>query len=667
MVYSVHSNLDPSYMNKILSPYSFRRGALAPLLFLGLLLAPLVTYGQEWSFTDTMSESRREHRATLLPTGKVLITGGTNFVSSSNTGEYLAGAELYDPTTGTWTQADPMSSRRVEHTATLLNNGHVLVTGGQNDSVYPPVAIPTATAELYDSVAGTWTTTDSMDVPRYHHSATLLNNGKVLVAGGIIAANAPVITSSAEIYDPATGLFSPVASMNTPHMAHIALLLQDGRVLVAGNTTAAEVYDPVANTWTTVGSMTTLRNQGYYSAVLLPNGKVLITGGSFSSPTSAEIFDPITNTFTATTPSNGPNLFPTTLLSDGTVLMTGGLFDGTSAAPAQIYDPNSATWTTGDTMNELRTHHTVTLLPTDDVLIAGGYIQTNATPGHTASAELLPGTVNQQPVLSTVGNKTVEEGELLQFTLSASDADGDNLTFVATNLPLGASFDPETATFSWTPAFDQAGNYTDVEFTVTDDGSPIELDVELITITVGDANRAPVVASVSPLEVIEGDNVTFTVTAADPDGDALTLSTLNLPSGAVFDTQTGIFSWTPTLAQAGVYAVTFQATDDGLPTQTGTTDVIITVGENLTPTEQTEVLVDTVTTTYELPANIENSYLANLKKVVKFIEDGKIQPAIGQLEAFVAKVEDDYAGGHITATERDTLIDLALALLSDLQ
>jgi Tol biopolymer transport system component len=273
---------------------------------------------------------------------------------------------------------------------------------------------------------------------------------------------------------------------------------------------------------------------------------------------------------------------------------------------------------------------------------------------------------NQAPVLVPIGNKSVNEGELLQFTIFATDPDGNNLTYSAANLPLGASFNPGTATLSWTPSFTQEGNYPNVEFTVTDDGSPIELDTELITITVGDVNRTPFFDPIGPQEVLENEQLTFVVTATDPDGDGITLSASNLPAGASFDSQTGMFSWLPTLSQAGYYIVTFNSTDNGIPPKMGSTDVSITVGDNPTPIEQAEYL-NTLVISYSFPTNIENSYLANLKKVAIFIQDGQTQAAINQLNSFIVKVKNDYSSHKISQEVRNQLIRLTEALLEDLQ
>jgi hypothetical protein len=197
--------------------------------------------------------------------------------------------------------------------------------------------------------------------------------------------------------------------------------------------------------------------------------------------------------------------------------------------------------------------------------------------------------------------------------------------------------------------------------------SPIELATELITITVGDINRAPVFEQIGSQEVLENTLLTFTVSATDPDGDGFILSATNLPTGASFDPATGVFSWTPSLIQEGVYVVTFNATDNDASSETGTIDVAITVGDNPTPTEQADNIVDTVVTTYDFPTNVDNSYLSNLKKVSIFIDNGQINAAINQLNAFITKVNTDFNAGIITQAVRDNLVGLAQALLADLQ
>lgn len=271
---------------------------------------------------------------------------------------------------------------------------------------------------------------------------------------------------------------------------------------------------------------------------------------------------------------------------------------------------------------------------------------------------------NQQPTLDQIGNQIINEGDLLEFTVSASDPDGDELTFSATNTPTGSTFDPETGVFSWIPSFDDAGNYEDIEFTVMDNGDPMGLDVELITMTVGDVNRAPEITNPGPQEVLEGEELSFDVTATDPDNNSVTLSVTDVPAGATFNGTS--FVWTPDNDQEGTYTLSFTATDDGVPAESSTIGVVITVGDSPTPVEQAEDIVEEVIT-IELPQNVENSYLANLLKVAEFINQGKINPAINQLNAFINKVTQDLQYGELTQTEADALIDAAESLLEDLQ
>jgi hypothetical protein len=286
---------------------------------------------------------------------------------------------------------------------------------------------------------------------------------------------------------------------------------------------------------------------------------------------------------------------------------------------------------------------------------------------HYAPGALIVNLVNEPPVLESIGNKTINEGGSLEFVVAAADPDpGDSLTFAAANLPAGASFDPATRTFLWTPGYDQAGNYENIEFSVMDNGEPMEVDVELITVTVGNVNRPPIFAPLGPQEVLEGEQLEFTVEASDPDGDAVIYSTAELPEGAVFDPNTGLFSWQPDHTMAGIYTVVFYATDNGMPNLTGQLEVSITVGDVPTPSELADLLVAAVIS-LELPKHMEKSYLANLKKVKPFIEQGKITPAINQLRAFVKKVEHDIAHGNIDSEDGAMLIDMANELIDLLQ
>jgi VCBS repeat-containing protein len=207
---------------------------------------------------------------------------------------------------------------------------------------------------------------------------------------------------------------------------------------------------------------------------------------------------------------------------------------------------------------------------------------------------------NRAPILAAIGPKTVAENTPLTFTVAATDADGNTLTYAASGLPTGATFDPATKAFSWTPTYAQAGPHS-VTFTVTDNGSPVASDSETVAIAVTDANRPPVLAAIGPKTVAENTLLTFTVAATDADGNTLTYAASGLPTGATFDPATKTFSWTPTFAQAGPHSVTFTVTDNGSPVASDSETVAITVTDaNRAPA----AVNDTYTATEETTLNI---------------------------------------------------------------
>ncbi len=266
------------------------------------------------------------------------------------------------------------------------------------------------------------------------------------------------------------------------------------------------------------------------------------------------------------------------------------------------------------------------------------------------------GNVNRPPILDPIGAKTVLEGETLNITLTASDPDGDALTFSTGQLPPGASFSGQT--FTWTPGYDQSGSYV-VEFCVQDCGIPLELAVEVVTITVGNLNRAPVFEPVGSRQTVEGQKLEFYVKANDPDGDALTYYSSQLPTGASFDPNTRLFSWTPSYGQTGSYMVTFKATDGS---QIGETSVPISVSQPSPSELITNVVKDVID--LNLSKAVENPYIANLKKVDGFIVNGQKPAALNQLNAFINKVRQDMAKGLIGTTEGKALIQKATELIN---
>jgi hypothetical protein len=335
-----------------------------------------------------MIEARADHTATLLSDGRVLVAGGGAGLSG-----LLATAELYDPASGSWTATGNMNGIRTAHTATLLADGKVLVVGGA-DSISETSVNAVATAELYDPATGTWAVTGTMIEARARHTATLLPDGRVLVAGGSGSGAGTDSLATVELYDPVTGSWTATGAMIEARTYHTATQLPDGRVLVAGGSgldgpqlASAELYDPGTGSWTTAGTMVTDRSG--HTATLLQDGRVLVLGGSSAPPTpsptaTAELYDPKTGSWAVAESMNGEHLGGTaTLLDDGSVLLAGGGSTGGSGGE-ELYDPGTGSWTATASMLEVRTNHTAVLLEDGSVLVAGGV----SPGGMLASAEL---------------------------------------------------------------------------------------------------------------------------------------------------------------------------------------------------------------------------------------------------------------------------------------
>ncbi len=320
--------------------------------------------------TQRMTAQRASHTATLLNNGKVLITGG--FVGEENS---LTSAETFDPTTNAFTRAEDMRVARSSHTATLLPNGKILIAGGFNGDYLD-------SAEIYDPQSGKFTAAGKMTTARSGQVAVLLNNGKVLLAGGV--GTGWTFLASAEIYDPASNTFSATGAMTTPRESHTITLLTDGQVLITGGHqgrrsaitiySSCEIYNPANGTFAPAGNLTVKRHK--HDAVLLADGRVLVVGGSderdgAGAYRNAEIYNPTNRTFTAVSNMNDSRYKlqgTAVLLKNGKVLIAGG------ASRAEVFDPttNSFSFASGD-MGTLRLFATATLLQNGRVLIVGGY------------------------------------------------------------------------------------------------------------------------------------------------------------------------------------------------------------------------------------------------------------------------------------------------------
>jgi hypothetical protein len=273
-------------------------------------------------------------------TSVVLLAGGIDNVTINQTHVLLATAELFHPRSGRFTTTGSMSFGRTGHTATLLLNHKVLIAGGDSNATDQPFN----SAELYDPTNGTFTPTGSMADARVGHAATLLPNGEVLVTGG--QDQASLLEGRAELYDPVSGTFHLTGLMSVLRTDHSATLLPNGTVLIAGGSNnftgvlaSAEIYDPATGEFSATGSMVIPRT--LQTATLLMDGKVLIAGGGTAvgnclncSTTSAELYDPATHAFSSTgsmTTSRRGNT--ATRLLNGEVLITGGIDDESDCSP----------------------------------------------------------------------------------------------------------------------------------------------------------------------------------------------------------------------------------------------------------------------------------------------------------------------------------------------
>ena len=362
-----------------------------------------------WSLTGSMSTPRSFFTLTQFHNGMVLAAGGED-----SSGNPLSTAELYNPATGKWTSTGSMTIARFNHTATLLSNGKVLVAGG---SCSYTSCTALASAELYNPATGKWTLTGSMHVARENHTATLLANGKVLVAGGDDG-NTPfdMAIASAELYDPSIGTWTLTGSMHVARFHHSAVKLADGSVLVVGGddgkgyccaaspssasganpfspcfcphgTASTEIYNPTTGTWRTTGKMNKPRT--LFTAISIPDGtyRVLVAGGiqcsalsgSCTTYNSAEIYDPSTgkwtltgNLHTARDSYGASQLNP----GSGQVIVAGGRGSSGTLTSTETFTVSTGTWSLTGSMNNARANQLDVRQHNGDILTVGGGVAT---------------------------------------------------------------------------------------------------------------------------------------------------------------------------------------------------------------------------------------------------------------------------------------------------
>lgn len=408
-----------------------------------------------------MGTGRRWHTATLLNSGSVLVSGGFDSLNV-----VTGAAELYGSSANAWSSAGSIPGR-VYHTSTLLADGTAVVAGGWDG------VSQTGSTVRYSPATGVWSTEAPLSPARDLHAATLLNDGRLMVVGG---RNTDPVTGTTiylqdvNLYDPSTGVWSAAVPLGAARALSVAVRLADGSVLVTGGGSPArlasvEQYDPAAGSWTTKAA---LANSRYlHTATLLPDGRVLVAGGYDTvGLAGAELYNPATDVW-----SPAPSLasaryhHAAVLLNDGRVLITGGRNGATVMNTSELYDPVSNTWSSAASMNKARDMFTATLLPNGTVLVIGGV---------DAAGTVLNDTETYDPATNTwTLNTTVPYAIPLNAAASASinELDPAALSAVGTaaGSTTGGSYDPSanTARIVLTKAggFATGGKFLSVRFT----------------------------------------------------------------------------------------------------------------------------------------------------------------------------------------------------------
>jgi Galactose oxidase, central domain len=373
------------------------------LSFVGFVaISPSVSQSQNANLIPMVARGRLWHTATMGVDGTVLVTGG---ICDDYPAElYLPATHSFTPTASLWFE------REYGHTATLLPNSRVLIAGGEHTEPCgarrgSPQTRYVEFAELYDFARQEFMLAGKLIVPRTTHTATLLDNGQVLLAGGYAAD----VLNSAELYNYATNAFTKTGMLVEERYLHTATLLANGKVLITGGIgktgylKTAELYDPTKGTFAATGSMQIVR--ALHTATLLPTGQVLIVGGhDDSNSTTEELYDPVSGTFMPTGSLNFNSYgHKATLLADGRVMISGGGPGGTGFmyTYVKIYYPSTGTFVPARTMQEPRAIHESVRLSDGRVLaIAGGtYFSRNGWSVSNSAEILTPLVVQHFPLI----------------------------------------------------------------------------------------------------------------------------------------------------------------------------------------------------------------------------------------------------------------------------
>lgn len=355
--------------------------ALLAALCALLACLPAAARADSWTAAETMPHAHAQHTATLLQNGQVLVAGGQQGGATPSPSDT---SDRYDPASGQWLGTPSFDTSRYAQGASLLADGRVLMTGGYRSgySITTPALL--ATTRVFDPATNLWRST--ADMPHLHgfHTQVTLQDGRVLVVSGyedVTEMGRQEASNLVELFDPATGAWTSPTTTPYWQVGHTTTLLNDGSVLLVGGAssgtphTFAHRYLPATNRWRGAGNLTEARQS--HVAALLPDGRVLIAGGRGDDGRylrSASVYDPATNRWTDVAPMASARSSATaTTLPNGKTLVAGG-YDGRGfLASAELFDPATNTWSRAASMTTGRHRHTATLLSDGRVLVAGGF------------------------------------------------------------------------------------------------------------------------------------------------------------------------------------------------------------------------------------------------------------------------------------------------------
>lgn len=464
-----------------------------------------------WIHVSSLATTRVFHTATLLQDGRVLVAGGTSSGSySSGFAPLIGNAELYDPTSKTWSTTGSLNTLRLNNHVSFpfmvtLQNGKALIAGGSdanNNSI--------DSAELYDPATGVWSYTGNLNTPRRDMSMILLNDGRALIAAGTSGPNSATSLATTELYDPTTGTWSYTANdLAVPRDGPTMVKLQDGRILLAGGnqpdytcTNAAEIFDPTTNMWSSAGTMP-FGGVGITLTVLLDGRVFGATGDCGPHTATSAVYNPVANAWTPTANVPVTPIVGSFLLNNGNVLVRSGSPDaginpGTIPPVDEVYNPSTNTWTTTNLLlSDDNEFGSYTQLANGDVLTAGGWKCGTSNPSCTLSTAELFTVSNQSPVVNAI-------------SVSTNPVQVNTATSASANFTDADTSDTHTAIWNWGDGNTTSGTVTESNGSgsVSNTHTYTTAGVYTVTLTVTD-NQGATGTGTGTITVVPTTKVTF--------------------------------------------------------------------------------------------------------------------------------------------------------------